>query len=157
MSEYLHVVPEVANLRQQRYIDTPVKLADDYIAQTRAALHEGDALPRYASWTWRALPTEDPRWLAAVLVAAEAWRRHNTTEAVAQRLAAELAAENRRCLTRWEDAANDVRGLARMSNEPARTGPTHAEHVERRGRVSSGEFATRDGRDWPRDENGEVL
>jgi hypothetical protein len=43
-------------------------------------------VPQYASPEWHALPVGSPRWLAAVLVAAEAWRTWTDPAEVARRL-----------------------------------------------------------------------
>lgn len=90
-------------------------------------------IPRYGSAEWAALSRGDVRRWAAVVVAAEMWRDYTSTEATAERLAEELDAEQRRCVQRWGDAANDVRGRARIADGLAGSEyPSHAEMTRRR-------------------------
>lgn len=87
-------------------------------------------IPSYGTEEWSELPKADPRRLAAVIIAAECWR--TWCEETPERLADELAAENRRCISRWGDAANDMRGAPRMSNAPPPSAPSFAELQDRR-------------------------
>jgi hypothetical protein len=52
-------------------------------------------VPQYASPEWPARPVGSPRWLAAVLVAAEAWRTWTDPAEVAWRLRVEIDAAGR--------------------------------------------------------------
>jgi hypothetical protein len=52
-------------------------------------------VPQYASPEWPALPVGSPRWLAAVLGAAEAWRTWTDPAEVAWRLRVEIDAAGR--------------------------------------------------------------
>ena len=52
-------------------------------------------VPQYASPEWPALPVGSPRWLAAGLVAAEAWRTWTDPAEVAWRLRVEIDAAGR--------------------------------------------------------------
>ena len=65
-------------------------------------------VPRYGSPEWEALPTGDPRVFAAVVAAAESWRRDGTDEAIAARLRQELDESDRLLLARQFGAASDV-------------------------------------------------
>lgn len=100
-----------------------------FVAILRAAKECGP-IPVYATEAWNDLPAQDPRRLAAVIIAAECWAGYKaeTTE----RVAAELAAEQTRSLLRWGDACQDVRGVERMDNSPRRNGDPFAILQERR-------------------------
>lgn len=63
---------------------------------------------------------------------ARKWRAYWSREAIAARLTDELDLYRRICHERWNAAANDVRGVARMDNTPPRTGPSFAELERRR-------------------------
>ncbi|HEY9411209.1 MAG TPA: hypothetical protein VIP77_16640 [Jiangellaceae bacterium] len=65
-------------------------------------------IPRYGSPEWEAMPTGDARVFAAVVIAAENWRRDGTDEAIAARLRQELEESDRLLLERQFGAANDV-------------------------------------------------
>lgn len=135
-------------------LDLPVP--DLHIVLKLLAAQEPGALidiPRYGDSEWRELRAGDLRRAAAILVAAESWRCYGSTAALQERLAAELAAENERCLHRWTDAMNDVRGDQRMSEKPPSTWPAHAVLAERRAAARP----IPPGRGWSRDEYGDVL
>jgi hypothetical protein len=90
-------------------------------------------IPQYGTPEWEELPHGDVRRWAALVVAAEHWRDYWTAEAIAERLREDLSAENRRCLERWTDAMNDVRGERRMTPDPEpSTWPAYAELERRR-------------------------
>lgn len=134
------------------WLDEPLPEVATMLAVV-GAMYPGEELARYGSWVWRCLAQQDARRVVAVYVAAEAWRMQCSTAAAADRLTRELAEEDRRCRRRWTAAMNDVRGEARMRNEPVPTGPAFADLADRRERVEP----IADGRDWPRDESGDVL
>ncbi|HEY9410972.1 MAG TPA: hypothetical protein VIP77_15445 [Jiangellaceae bacterium] len=67
-------------------------------------------IPRYGSPEWEALPTGDARVFAAVVIAAENWRRDGTDEAIAARLRRELEEADQLVLARQFEAAQDVHG-----------------------------------------------
>jgi hypothetical protein len=90
-------------------------------------------IPQYGSDEWDQLPHGDVRRWAALVVAAEHWREYWTAESIAERLREDLSAENRRCLERWTDAMNDVRGERRVGDHvPTWQIPTYAELERRR-------------------------
>lgn len=73
---------------------------------------------------------------------------------MAERLRAELALYQGICLQRWTAAMNDVRGPRRIDPDPpASTWPPHAVLEDRRRQA----VPLPPGKDWPRDEAGNVL
>ncbi|MDI3417898.1 DUF2742 domain-containing protein [Streptomyces luteolus] len=93
-----------------------VNTADDPTALWAAAQADllPDDYPAYGSPAWRELPSADPRRFAAVLAAAELWRRHEVREAW---LAGLDDDDWQQEITR--DALNDVRRM-RLSARPTR-------------------------------------
>lgn len=83
-------------------------------------------LPRYGAPEWLNLDQADPRWLAAIVVAAEAWAID--ADNVADRLATELDAARAAAQTL---AAEDVRTLTEQVRRTA-SRPTFAELRSRR-------------------------
>jgi hypothetical protein len=68
----------------------------------------GTVVPRYGSDEWDALPDQDPRRAAAIMVAAEAWRDYLSPERIAQDLLDEMADRDRELSRRVRDASWDV-------------------------------------------------
>jgi hypothetical protein len=89
------------------------------------------AIPRYGSEAWDALPDQDPRRAAAILIAAEAWRDHLTPERIAQDLTDEIHAQNHLAARLLVETSHDVYQAADWENIFNR--PTHAELQRRRG------------------------
>ncbi|PSK99756.1 hypothetical protein CLV30_11759 [Haloactinopolyspora alba] len=81
-------------------------------------------VPRYGSSEWEALGPTDPRRFAAVVAAAECWRRDSEPEAIAARLRAELAEADLYVRYRLAEASRDVAGA-------------YSELVDERGQVVS--------------------
>lgn len=87
------------------------------------------ALPRYGSLAWCALPDNDPRKVAAVVVAAECWWVECDRDHIADRLRDQLAVE------RQIQAAREAQEFAAVAAE-VRSGadrPTWAKVRERWG------------------------
>lgn len=74
-----------------------------------AAAADAGPLPRYGDIAWQCLPNEDPRYLAAVLVAAESWRRHCDPAQISRELEDELSAH------RWVQAEADAVEFAQIA------------------------------------------
>jgi hypothetical protein len=88
-------------------------------------------IPKYGSSEWDALPDQDPRRAAAVVVAAEAWRDHCSPERVAADMLAEMVHVDLEIARRVREASWDVsaaRDWAALAQSP-----TFAELCERRG------------------------
>lgn len=91
----------------------------------------GVDVPRYGSTEWDELDEQDPRRAAAVITAAEAWRRHCSPEQVAEDLRQQLVDEEEAVWRRirelsWDlSASGDWEAIARR--------PTYAELCDRRG------------------------
>jgi hypothetical protein len=102
--------------------------ASDWSASVIAAGVRRGRVPRYGSPEWAELPTTDPRFVAAVAAAAEAWRDHCDSATIRRDLELELIAErqleNQRRSTAFAELARSVRELSRV--------PTQAELCERR-------------------------
>ncbi len=81
--------------------------------------------PSYGSAEWCRLGHQDPRRVAAVVIAAEGWAEHYDSEQVALRLRDELAAERWAAeqleAEQFAAVAAQVRGLANL--------PTHEERL----------------------------
>lgn len=75
----------------------------------------GTVVPRYGSPEWDALPDQDPRRAAAVVIAAECWRDHSSVERVAQDLLADLIDREQELRRRVREASWDVAGAADWS------------------------------------------
>lgn len=84
-------------------------------------------VPRYGDDQWQQLPPTDPRFVAAIAVAAECWRTDG--ERLPERLRAEIAAgrraEEKLDAEAFAETARRVRHMAGR--------PTHAELRRRRG------------------------
>ncbi|HEY9411434.1 MAG TPA: DUF2742 domain-containing protein [Jiangellaceae bacterium] len=96
-------------------------------------------VPRYGTPEWEALPDGDPRVFAAVVIAAECWRRDGTPEAIAARLRQELEESDRLVLYRQFGAERDVH--AAWMEQPARRRvwrPSNAVMQRRRNELVSG-------------------
>jgi hypothetical protein len=102
--------------------------ARDWSASVIAAGLRRGQVPRYGSPEWAKLPTADPRFVAAVAAAAEAWRDHCDSMTIRRDLELELIAsrqlENQRQSTAFAELARTVRALSRV--------PTQSELCERR-------------------------
>ena len=85
-------------------------------------------VPRYGSPEWAELPTTDPRFVAAVATAAEAWRDHCDSATIRRDLELELIGarqlENQQRSAAFADLARSVRELSKV--------PTQSELRERR-------------------------
>jgi hypothetical protein len=92
-----------------------------------AGLRRG-TVPRYGSPEWAELPTTDPRFVAAVAVAAEAWRDHCDAATIRRDLELELIGarqlENQQRSAAFANLARSVRELSKV--------PTQSELRERR-------------------------
>jgi hypothetical protein len=92
--------------------------------------------PQYGSPAFLALDQDDPLRLAALVVAAEAWRREHTPEVFAQRLADELVARQQVDGAARDEIAHWVVGRVRsMGNPHSVWYPTQADLVRRRQEV----------------------
>jgi len=102
--------------------------ARDWSASVIATGLRRGTVPRYGSPEWLELPTTDPRFVAAVAVAAEAWRDHCDSVTIRRDIELELIAErqlaNQRRSTAFAELARSVRELSRV--------PTQSELRERR-------------------------
>lgn len=77
-------------------------------ARTIQLARRHGTIPRYGSLTWQALPAHDPLRYAAIVVAAECWRRDTTDQAIRHRLATELADARALALALVRDANRDL-------------------------------------------------
>jgi len=84
----------------------------------------------YGSPQWDALPDDDPAKWAAVLRAAELWRRHWQPEAITARLFEELARVDQQAARHRKAAAVDLSGTHDWAAQSRR--PSHAEIQRRR-------------------------
>lgn len=64
----------------------------DWSASVIAAGLQRGTVPRYGSHEWLELPTTDPRFVAAVAIAAETWRDHCDSATIRRDLELELIA-----------------------------------------------------------------
>ncbi len=99
---------------------------ESWAAAIIARGHALGPIPRFGDDAWQRLEPSDPRAVAAVAVAAEAWRAECDPKRIAEQLRAELAAE--REVAEREAAAE----LARIVRNLAKR-PTYAELADRRG------------------------
>jgi hypothetical protein len=93
------------------------------------------SIPRYASEAWAALPDQDARRAASIMVAASAWVQHCSPWQVAQDLAAEMRERDLELARRVREASWDI------SRDWSFTGETHAELVRRRVDYDGGSWA----------------
>ncbi|MQA96018.1 MAG: hypothetical protein GEV11_15690 [Streptosporangiales bacterium] len=97
------------------------------VRAARSALPPGADIPAYGSPQWLALPF-GPVKLAALVIAAETWRRETDPVQIAARLRDELAAtqwaQDQRDAEDWAAIQQSVRALRRL--------PTPAQVAERR-------------------------
>lgn len=70
--------------------------------------HRFEDIPRYGSWAWRALPDQDPRRAAAVMIAAESWLDHISPERVAEDLRIDMQERDDELRRRVRGASGDV-------------------------------------------------
>ncbi len=112
----------------------PIVVADAYGERTRQlaqalliAAHRVGPPVRYGSREWLDLDRSDPRWLAAVVHFAEAWRQHVDPVNVAVDVLDELARDREELRRLSLDIARAADWLA-VANRP-----THAELQRRRG------------------------
>ncbi|MCH6162015.1 hypothetical protein [Streptomyces marispadix] len=87
---------------------------------------EGIALPEYGTPEWARLTVRDPRRSAAVITAAELWRRHATEQA---RLDALLDADP---IAYFREVTADADHTAARLGRALASTPTHSELVQRR-------------------------
>lgn len=99
------------------------------------------SIPSYGSPEWDALPDQDPRRAAAVMIAAEAWRDHCSPAQVALDLLAEMARVDEEVARRVKEASWDVCGDGARW-EALAASPTHAELQQRRANPMAGPLAT---------------
>lgn len=92
------------------------------------------SIPRYGSPEWNALPDQDPRRAAAILIAAEAWRDHCSPERVAQDMRDSLAEIRDVIDQTLVETSHDVAMAADWAHIFER--PTHAELQRRRAGVA---------------------
>lgn len=92
------------------------------------------SIPRYGSDEWNALPDQDPRRAAAVIVAAEAWRDHCSPAQVALDLLGDLVEADRELMRRVREASWDVVGTRNWL--AVAQSPTYAELQQRRGEAA---------------------
>lgn len=70
--------------------------------------HRKGVIPIYGSHEWHQLEPTDPRKFASVVRAAEAWRQDGTDEAIATRLHAEFADNDRLAAWRLRQMSHDL-------------------------------------------------
>lgn len=89
-------------------------------ALTRGILARAERpIPRFGSPEWDALPEHDLRRVAAILIAAEAWRDHCSAERVAEDLVDELVRDDDLLYARIGQAAHAVRlGIPTLVEHP---------------------------------------
>lgn len=102
----------------------------EWAATVATRAHALGDVPRYGDQAWQSLPPSDPRFAAAVAVAAECWRDHCSHERVAADLMAAMVEQEDELRRRVREASWDV-CTARDWAAYAST-PTHAQLVERR-------------------------
>jgi hypothetical protein len=102
--------------------------ADTLIARGQAR----GRLPRYGTPEWVALPDTEPRKVAAVLIAAEAWRDHCSAERVAQDMADDLAEIDALLRYRMKAATADIAASPGMRYAASPACPSRAELAARR-------------------------
>ncbi|WP_261562319.1 hypothetical protein [Frankia tisae] len=68
-----------------------------------AAARRTGPIPQYGSAGWLALPDDDPRRTAAVLIAAEAWRLDSAPAWIRARLTAEFDGAHQAAIAEFED------------------------------------------------------
>lgn len=98
-----------------------------------AIIRQGRAvgpLPRYGSQTWHMLAGDDPRRVAALVVAAEAWRDHCSADRIAEELIEEIVAAEANLIGRFREASWDVSTARDWDADAYRL--SHEELVERR-------------------------
>jgi hypothetical protein len=83
----------------------PTSLAQHLLGRVRGA-----RIPSYGSPEWDALPDQDPRRAAAVVRAAEAWRRHVSVAQVTADLVDELRRSDEALRLRVRSGSWDVAG-----------------------------------------------
>jgi hypothetical protein len=79
-----------------------------WIAPLLDRAHQVGPVPHAGSRAWKALPSNDPRKLAAVITAGLAWLDESTPQAIAARLVAELDQIDAVILARQQAASADV-------------------------------------------------
>lgn len=104
----------------------PTALTRDVLARA------GRPIPRFGSPEWDALPEQDLRRVAAVLIAAEAWRDHCSPDRVAEDLEDQLDADDLLVRDRLDHARAAIHdGLPRIGEEPWWTRVIEAEKAAR--------------------------
>ncbi|WP_146776702.1 hypothetical protein [Parafrankia sp. Ea1.12] len=94
---------------------------------------ESGRIPRYGSAEWLALAADDPRRMAAVLVAAEAWRLETSPEWIRARIGAEFAGERQAATAEFEDMwRRTLDGIERVDRARAAGGDIGLPLDERR-------------------------
>jgi hypothetical protein len=101
--------------------DDRKRTATEWSAAVVARARKLRPAPRYGSPEWCALPTSDPRWAAAVALAAESWRDHTDPATVRRDLELELMAsrqvDNRRAAKDFAELARGVRALSMVPTQ----------------------------------------
>lgn len=91
---------------------------------SRLIANGGPDVPEYGSPAWHELDDNDPRRVAATVAAAEAWRRANDPDVIADRLRLELAAARHVAEAEAAEAAalasrNIAEGVAARAGRPS--------------------------------------
>jgi hypothetical protein len=101
----------------------------------------GQGCPRYGTDEWHALPDQDPRRAAAVMRAAEAWRRHCSPWQVAQDMRDSLAEIRDVIAYTFVQTSHDVAEAEAADWDAIFDRPTFAELCDRRGEPERAERA----------------
>ena len=101
-------------------------------AAQRVALHQY----RYGSPEWDALPDQDPRRAAAVIVAAECWLDHCSPAQIALDLLEDLRHTDAEVRRRVRECSWDVWSTRELHYFPSPSMPTRAELQQRRGEAA---------------------
>jgi hypothetical protein len=99
--------------------------------QLIARAGDRSSIPRYGSPEWDALPDQDPRRAAAILIAAEAWRDHCSPVRVAEDMRDSLTEISDVIAHMFVGTSHDV--AQAVDWEAIFSRPTFAELCERRG------------------------
>lgn len=87
-------------------------------------------IPRYGSQTWLMMAGDDPRRIAAIVIAAECWRDHCSDDRIADELGQEIAAAEANLVHRFRETSWDIGGARDWVADSYR--PSHAQLVARR-------------------------
>jgi hypothetical protein len=101
-----------------------------------ARIADTRTIPSYGSPEWDALPDQDPRRAAAVIVAAECWRDHCSPAQVALDLLEDLYRTDAEVRRRVRDSSWDVWTTRDWPCYPSRKAPNRATVQARRGEAA---------------------